>query len=101
MEWHDVAITIGCVLAVFGAINVIGNAVKIIKEWTDPLAKLSERTDELERRADKTDEQYERLKNVITAQSQLRIEMTNHMISGNDIEKLKEKRDDLTRTMME
>jgi len=101
MAWHDIVVAAGVMLAFFGAVSVIGNGIKVIKEWWDPVAKLSERTEKLEQRADATDEKFEQIKKVINAQSRLLIEMTTHMITGNDIEKLKEKRDELTDTMME
>lgn len=101
MEWNNIVITAGVILAFFGAITIIGNGIKVIKEWWDPVAKLAERTEILEQRADATDEKYEQLKKVINAQSKLLIEMTNHLITGNDIDKLKEKRDELTDTMVE
>lgn len=101
MEWQHIMIAGGVLLAAFGAITVIGNGVKIIQEWINPVTKLKERTKALEERADATDEKYEKLTNIINAQSRLLIEISNHMISGNDIEKLKEKRDELTNTIIE
>ena len=101
MEWNNIVITGGVILAFFGAVSIVGAGVKVIKEWVNPVAKLSERTDKLEQRADKTDEEYEKLKKVINAQSSLLIEMTNHMLTGNDKDKLKEKRDELTSAMLE
>ena len=101
MEWNNIVITGGVILAFFGAVSIVGAGVKVIKEWVNPVAKLTDRCTELERRADRSDEEYEKLKKVINAQSSLLIEMTNHMLTGNDTDKLKEKRDELTSAMLE
>lgn len=101
MEWHDVITAAGVVLAFFGAVNVIGSGIKIIREWWSPMAKQAERIEKLEERADETDKNYDALKKVLNAQSNLLIEMTTHLITGNDVDALKKKRDELTRTIME
>ena len=88
-------------LAFFGAVTIIGNGVKIIQEWWSPVAKLSDRTEKLEQRADATDEKYEQIKKVMNAQSRLLVEISTHLITGNDIEALKAKRDELTDAMLE
>ena len=100
MEWQNIVITGGVILAFFGAVSIIGSGIKVIKEWVDPVAKITERCDKLEQRADDTDVKYEKLEHVLNAQSRLLIEITNHMITGNDIDKLKEKRDELTSTII-
>ena len=101
MEWNSIVITGGVILAFFGAITIIGNGIKVIKEWYDPMAKLTERCEKLEERADETDLKYEKLENVLNAQSRLLVEITNHLITGNDVDKLKEKRDELTNAIIE
>ena len=101
MAWNNIVITGGVILAAFGTISIIGAGIKVIKEWIDPMAKLTDRCTALEKRADDTDEKYEQLREVINAQSKLLIEMTTHMITGNDIEKLEEKRDELTDAIIE
>lgn len=101
MAWQEIVTAGTVLLAFFGGITIIGNGVKVIKEWINPVAKLSERTEKLEQRADETDEEYEHLKTVINSQSRLLIQMAEHMISGNDIEKLKEKRDELVNAITE
>ena len=100
MEWENIVITVGTVLAVFGGIKIISDGIKAIGDLL-PMAKLTERCDKLEQRANDTDEKFERLEEVINAQSRLLIEITNHMITGNDVDKLKEKRDELTDAIME
>lgn len=100
MEWNNVVITIGVVLAFFGGVKIITDGIKAIGDLL-PMAKLSERCEKLEHRADETDEKYEKLQKVINAQSRLLIEITNHMITGNDVEKLKQKSEELTETLLE
>jgi len=101
MAWHDITTAGVVILAFFGALSIIGGGVKVIKEWWDPMAKLSERTKKLEQRADATDEKYEQIKKVMNAQSRLLVEISTHLITGNDIEALKAKRDELTDAMLE
>lgn len=101
MEWQNIVITGGVILAFFGAVSIIGSGIKVIKEWIDPMAKLTERTDKLEQRMNAAEEKYEQLRTVINAQSKLLIEMTTHMITGNDIEKLEQKRDELTNSIID
>lgn len=101
MEWHDIVVTAGVMLAVFGGITIIGNGVKIIKEMVNPVTELQKRTETLEKRADATDAKYEQIKRVMNAQSRLLIEMSTHLITGNDIDALKERRDELTDAMIE
>jgi len=101
MDWNSIVTTGGVILAFFGAVSIVAAGVKAIKEWINPVTKLTDRCSDLERRADKSDEEYDKLKKVINAQSNLLIEMTNHMITGNDVDKLKEKRDELTSAMLE
>lgn len=88
------------ILAFFGAVEIVGGGVKVIKEWANPMNKLDKRVTDLEQRADASDEQYKQLDKILNAQSKLLIEITNHMITGNDVDKLKEKRDELTDSLI-
>lgn len=100
MDWNNIVITIGTVLAVFGGIKIIADGIKAIGDLL-PMAKLNDRCEKLEQRVDETEENYDRLQKVINAQSRLLIEITNHMITGNDVEALKKKCEELTDAMME
>ena len=100
MDWNNIVITVGVVLAVFGGIKIVADGIKALGDLL-PMAKLSERTEKLEQRADEQDEKYEHLQKIITAQSKLLVEMTNHMLTGNDKDKLKEKCEELTNAILE
>ena len=100
MDWNNIVITIGVVLATFGGIKIIADGIKAIGDLL-PMAKLSERMEKLENRADESNEKYEHLQTIITAQSKLLIEMTNHMLTGNDVDKLKKKAEELTNAILE
>jgi hypothetical protein len=100
MQWADITTAGMVILAFFGAVEIVGGGVKVIKEWVNPVNKLDKRVTDLEQRGDASEEQYKQLDTILNAQSKLLIEITNHMITGNDVDKLKEKRDELTDSLI-
>lgn len=101
MAWNDITITAGVILALFGAITIIGNGISVISNWLKPMKKIEERVTANEQDIEKIKEDDEKINHILSAQSRLLIEMTTHMITGNDIEELKRKRDELTDAIIE
>lgn len=100
MTWNDIMTALGTLLAFFGGATIIANGIKAIKDLI-PMTKITKQVEDLEKRTNDIEQNYKQLHKVINAQSKLLIEMTTHMITGNDIEALKERRDELTDSMIE
>ena len=101
MAWNDISTAGMVILAFFGALAVIGTGIKVIKEWIDPMKEQDERIAENEKRIEQIENDSKRANRILSAQSKLLIEISTHMITGNDIEKLTKKRDDLTNVIIE
>jgi len=94
-EILNVAIAFRVMLEVFGAIAVIGTGIKIISDWTKPQKELKQRVNTMELNQNKDYKRLNRIEVTQNAQSILLIEIANHLVTGNDKDKLKEKADDL------
>lgn len=104
---EHIHITIQTILSFFGAVAIIGGGIKIIAEATSPFKAMKKRIDEQDekldndnRRLKEIDENYKELKATLNANSKLLIQIADHLITGNDVDKLKQKRDDLISHVM-
>lgn len=100
MEWQDVMVAAGVILAAFGGIKIISDGIHAIQGWL-PVANLTKRCDDLETRVDDIDKQMERLERVMTKQSLLMVEVANHLLTGNDKDALKKKMQELQEALIE
>lgn len=92
---ENLGVTLETILAAFGAIAVIGGGWKYLMEWIRPNKELTERVTSVENKLGNDNKRLNKIEETLNAQSILLIEMSNHLITGNDTEKLKEKADDL------
>ena len=94
-ELTNVVIAFRVMLEAFGAIAVIGAGIKIISDWLKPHKELERKVDTMERNQNKDYKRLNRIEATQNAQSILLIEIANHLVTGNDKDKLKQKADDL------
>ena len=94
-EIINVTIAFRVMLEVFGAIAVIGTGIKFISDWVKPHKDLEKKVNVMEQNQNKDYKRLNRIEATQNAQSILLIEIANHLVTGNDKEKLKQKADDL------
>ena len=92
---ENMTVTIETILQVFGAIAIIGGGWKYIMEWIRPNKELTEKVHGVENKLGNDNKRLNKIEKTLNAQSILLIEISNHLITGNDKDKLKEKADDL------
>lgn len=105
---ENIEITYNTILQFFGAIAVIGGGVKLIITALNPYkeitAKLKKHEDNLEKekkRLDDVDESLERIEEEQKIQGKALMVLINHLITGNDTEKLKKTYQDLVNHYIE
>ena len=93
----------GC-LAIAGAILILYNAGNAIFRITTPAVSMKKKIEEHDRRLDDMDtyfkndlERFKRIDETLEGILQANISMMNHMIDGNNTEKMKATRDELVR----
>lgn len=96
------------ILAFFGAVTVIGGGVKYLAQLLSPFKELK---DKLKRHDEMLHNDNERLKKQEQTQEEIKeelhllglsmMEIMNHMISGNDVDKLKERYKDMVEHYVE
>lgn len=91
-------------LAVAGAILILYNASNAIFKITTPAVSMKRKIEEHDRRLDTMDEYFkndlDRFQNIdktLEGILQANISMMNHMIDGNDTERMKRTRDELVK----
>lgn len=92
---ENIEITYNTILQIFGAIAVIGGGIKIIVSALSPYKDLK---DKVKRQAEKiagVESALERIEESQKVQGKALMELLNHIITGNDIDKLKERHDEL------
>lgn len=101
MGWETMA-------AVAGGIVLLGNVGAVIYKWISPALRLKERVEELERKSEndykvlsEVKEALENNKKVNRMQLLTMAQMLNHDIDGNEIEKIKETRDNVLKMLSE
>lgn len=102
MDLSHLHITFQTILAFFGAVAIIGGGIKLILEATTPFKNLIKRQDSMDKKLDNDnrrfqdlEKEFKEMKELLNANNKLLIQLTEHILSGNNLEKLKEKRDDL------
>lgn len=95
-------------LEFFGVVAIIGGGLKIILSATSPFKNIAERLTGVETKLDndnkrfkEIEQNYKELKDMLNANSKLLIQITEHILTGNDTDKLKEKRDELMNHVMD
>lgn len=100
MEWQDVMVAAGVILAAFGGIKIISDGIHAIQGWL-PVANLTKRCDDLETKTNEIDKNYKHLKRILVAESALLCQISEHLITGNDIDALKKKTQELQEALLE
>lgn len=95
------------ILEFFGAVAIIGGGLKIILEATKPFKAIEKHLDETDMKLDNDNKRFKEIergqkeiKETVTAQSKLLIQIADHLITGNDTDKLKTCRDDLVNKLL-
>ncbi len=89
MDWTQI-------LAICGGISIVGGAGAWIYKVIRPFFLLNKRVEVLEEKADKDYRLLQKMSEGNRTQNRLLLSIINHMIDGNNIERMKETRDELT-----
>ena len=92
---NDILTTGQVILQFFGAVAIIGGGWKVIAEWLKPNKELKEKVHEMDDRLNDGQNKFDKIEKTLNAQSVLLIEISNHLITGNDKDALKKKSDEL------
>lgn len=99
MDW---SVTLETLLAAFGAVAIFGAGVSWLAKLLDPFKELQKKVEEHtsmlgndKGKLDNIENTLERLEQQNGVIYSTMLEMLNHMITGNDISKLEEHRDDI------
>ena len=92
---ENIEITFNTILQLFGAIAVLGGGIKIIISALSPYKDLRERMKKSESKAGEIDSALKRIEDSQKVQGKALMELLNHTITGNDVEALKARYDEL------
>lgn len=92
---ENIEITFNTILQLFGAIAVLGGGIKIIVSALSPYKDLRERMKKSESKAGEIDSALKRIEDSQKVQGKALMELLNHTITGNDVEALKDRYDEL------
>lgn len=102
MEWW------GWVVSVLGAIILLANGIKAIRELLTPATAIAEKVEKLDRRDKEYAAKFEEINAALGKQEQTNqavlkalVAIVNHEIDGNGIEGLKKARDELSNSIIE
>ena len=102
MEWW------GWVVSVLGAIILLANGIKAIRELLTPATAIAEQVEKLDRRDKEYAAKFEEINTAHGKQEQTNqavlkalVAIVNHEIDGNGIEGLKKARDELSNSIIE
>lgn len=88
-------------LAICGAVSVVGGAGAVIFKVIRPAFKLSKRINTVERHQDSDLRRLKAIEDMQKQQSKALAALLNHQIDGNGIERMKEIRDELLEAVIE
>ena len=92
---ENIEITFNTILQLFGAIAVLGGGIKIIISALSPYKDLRERMKKTENKIEGVDAALKRIEDSQKVQGKALMELLNHTITGNDVEALKDRYDEL------
>lgn len=105
---ENIQITFTTILEFFGVLAVVGGGVRIIvsalnpfKEVTSKLRKHDEYFDKDNKRLEELDEYLERIEKEQKVQGKALMVLINHLVTGNDVEKLKKVYQDMVNHYIE
>lgn len=91
--------TFAQIIAILGYIVLIGNVGAVIYKVIKPAIQMQDRVEELERH-DKADyARIQKLEELSKAQCKMLLVMIDHMIDGNNVDKMKKTRDQIIEIM--
>lgn len=95
---EELTITWNTILAFFGAVAIIGGGLKVLAQLLNPykeimnkLKKHDELLDNDNKRLKALNDTFDEIKEEQKLQGMALMEIMNHMISGNDVDKLKKR----------
>ncbi|MDY5372037.1 MAG: hypothetical protein SPG36_06215 [Eggerthellaceae bacterium] len=88
-------------MAIAAAIVTLGGAQAVIERWRKPGRDAAEKLAEHERRLDEADECMRELMEGQRMSNRGMLQLLNHLIDGNHVDKLKEERDAMERYLVE
>lgn len=87
------------ILAIGGAIVLIGNVAKVIYNVIKPSIDMKKRVDTLEQHDKQDLDRIQNLEELNKAQCKMLLAMIDHMIDGNHVDKMKETREHIIELM--
>lgn len=91
----NIEITYNTILQLFGAIAIVGSGIKIIISALSPYRDLKDKVKKQAEKIAGVESTLERIEESQRVQGKALMELLNHIITGNDIDKLKERHDEL------
>lgn len=92
---ENIEITYNTILQIFGAIAVIGGGIKIIVSALSPYRDIKDKVKKQAEKIAGVESALVRIEESQKVQGKALMELLNHIITGNDIDKLKERHDEL------
>lgn len=89
------------ILAICGAISIVGGAGAVITKIINPAFRLSKRVETLEQNVSKDYKRIMAIEEMQKQQSKSLAALLNHQITGNGIESMKKIRDELLESIIE
>ena len=89
------------ILAICGAVAVIGGAGAVIAKVIRPALQINKRVTDLEARSEKDYRRILEIQEMQKAQTRCLVALLNHQITGNGIESMKKIRDELMESIID
>ena len=101
MNVHDLTITIQTLLSIFGAISIVVAGTASITKMFSPFKELKAKVDEHDDIINGMTESVQKQSNMQREVCKSLIVIMNHEITGNSIDKLKERQEDLQKFLID
>lgn len=92
---ENIEITYNTILQLFGAIAIVGGGIKLIISALSPYRDLKDKVKKQAEKIAGVESTLERIEESQRVQGKALMELLNHIITGNDIDKLKERHGEL------
>lgn len=101
MNGHDLAITMQTLLSIFGAISIVVAGTASIAKIFSPFKELKKKVDEHDAIIKEMSESVQKQSNMQREVCKSLIVIMNHEITGNSVDKLKERQEDLQKFLID
>lgn len=98
---QNIEITFTTILEFFGAIAVIGGGVKIIVSSLNPFKEVKAKVKKHDEQLEELDKSLDRIEKEQKVQGKALMVLINHIVTGNDVDKLKKVYQDMVNHYIE